>query len=605
MKTTYKMKLPAILVLGLFLFASCEDYLDKSPELSITEDDVFSKFPTFQGYVENIYQNVPQIDMGSGSAGEMNYNYGDEELVSSSMCLDSHFDTGNSWRWTTTAWSPYAGDISLQIGNGESGKDQGKKGWWHNGWLGIRLCNVALSHLDDLQIADSQQLLTEQRNLLEGQARFFRGFFHFHILRSFGGIAYVDTVFAPSDKIRLPRLSYYETAMKVAEDLEKAAGLLPVNWDQLASGEATIGSNEGRITKQAAYGYLGKNLLYAASPLMNGVSTGDYNYNTELCKDAADAFLKVINLSNENPAILGLQTWADYSKNFYTLDGTNMTVLGKEVVYTAPIYWNSKRWRYGEHSMTFLTGYLYASPTENYVENFGMANGLSIKELDSGYDPMNPWVNRDPRFEYNILHDGEKLIAKEGQTDSWAQLYVGGRHRTSSNSRTGYGHTKFKDITCNKFDNGWAKYSFEVPLLRLADIYLMYAEAVNEAYGPTGSAPGGITAVEAVNIVRNRATLPDVDARYYASKEKFREFLREERAVELAFENHRWYDLRRWHVAHLLQYREKYTLDFDKNHTYFNKTLYLTRVFEEKHYWLPFPTDQVTLYPEFEQNPGW
>jgi len=607
MKTTYKMlKLPVVFVLGLLLFASCEDYLDKSPELSITEADVFTKFSTFQGYVENIYQNVPQIDMGTAGGGDFNWNYGDDVIMTGSNSLCTHFDAGNNRQWTSVGWSPYAGNISQQIGNAESKKDQGYKGWWHNGWLGIRLCNVALSHLEDLQVAASDQLLTEQRDLLEGQSRFFRGFFHFHILRSFGGIAYIDTVFAPSDKIRLPRLSYYETAMKVAEDLEKAAELLPVNWDLLESGQTTIGSNEGRITKQAAYGYLGKNLLYAASPLMNGVSTGDYSYNTELCKDAADAFLKVIKIANENPAIVGLETWADYYKNFYTLKATTTTVLGKEIVYTAPLYWSNKRWRYGEFTMTYLGGWgVYASPTENYVENFGMANGLSIREADSGYDPMNRWVNRDPRFEYNILHDGERLGVKEN-VDSWAQLYNGGRHRNTSNSLTGYGHSKFKDITCNSYDNGWAQYSYEVPLLRLADIYLMYAEAVNEAYGgPTGSAPGGITALQAVNIVRNRATLPNVDARYSASKETFREFLREERAVELAFENHRWYDLRRWHVAHLLKYREKYSLDFDKEHTQFNKTLYLTRVFDEKHYWLPFPTDQVTLYPEFTQNPGW
>jgi hypothetical protein len=254
--------------------------------------------------------------------------------------------------------------------------------------------------------------------------------------------------------------------------------------------------------------------------------------------------------------------------------------------------------------MTYLGGWgIFAAPTENYVENFGMSDGLTIKDSPL-YDPVKRWDNRDPRFEFNILHDAERLVVADCP-DSWAQLYLGGRHRGANNSITGYGHTKFKDITCNGYDNKWGNYTFEVPFLRLADIYLMYAEAVNEAYGPAGSAPGGMTAVEAVNVIRNRATLPDVDPRYYASKEEFREFLRQERAVELAFENHRWYDLRRWYVAHLLEYREKYILNFDKDHTYFDRALYLTRVFEEKHYWLPFPTNQVALYPEFTQNPGW
>jgi hypothetical protein len=133
----------------------------------------------------------------------------------------------------------------------------------------------------------------------------------------------------------------------------------------------------------------------------------------------------------------------------------------------------------------------------------------------------------------------------------------------------------------------------------------MYAEAVNEAYGPSGSAPGGPAALEAVNMIRQRAGVPPVDARFLVSKESFREIIRQERAVELAFEGHRWYDLRRWYVSHLPQYREKYELQFDKDHTYFKKVLFHTTVFEMKHYWLPFTNDQVTLYPEFKQNPGW
>jgi hypothetical protein len=141
--------------------------------------------------------------------------------------------------------------------------------------------------------------------------------------------------------------------------------------------------------------------------------------------------------------------------------------------------------------------------------------------------------------------------------------------------------------------------------LRLAEVYLNYAEAVNEAFGPTGSIPGGITAAAAVNFVRARAGVPNVDQRYLNSKEEFREIVRQERAVELAFEGHRWNDIRRWHVAHLPRYKEKYYLEFDKGHTYFKKYLYATSIFEEKHYWLPFEVNQVTLYPGFQQNPGW
>ena len=143
--------------------------------------------------------------------------------------------------------------------------------------------------------------------------------------------------------------------------------------------------------------------------------------------------------------------------------------------------------------------------------------------------------------------------------------------------------------------------------MRLPDIYLMYAEAVNEVYGPTtvpANIPGGLTAAQAVNFIRARAGVPDVDAQYL-NKDDFREVIINERDVELAFEGHRWFDLRRWHRSHLLENREVYGLEFDAAHTYFNKVLYRTNVFEDKHWWLPFQVDQVSLYPEFTQNAGW
>jgi hypothetical protein len=164
-------------------------------------------------------------------------------------------------------------------------------------------------------------------------------------------------------------------------------------------------------------------------------------------------------------------------------------------------------------------------------------------------------------------------------------------------------------------------------LVRLAGVLLEYAEAMNEAFGPNGgkSATYPLTAVEAVNMVRARVMcppytnsypelydvqkggtpLPPVDAKYTASKELFREIIRKERAVELAFEGKRFDDARRWGVASSLKYREKYELQFDKDHTYFKRLLYSTSVFEPKHWWLPFPTKQVALYPAFKQNPGW
>lgn len=582
------------MVIGLSITTSCEDYLDQSPEATITEDDVFSKFVTFQGYVEDIYQCV--VDETLGTDAHTNWNFSDDVIEDRGDALSSMFDQGNYMSgWQHWKSSQFWGDLGYPNNNSTSSK--GKKGYWQSGWYGIRKANTALRNLNKLT-AGTQ----EERDLIAGQAYFFRAYFHFEIMRSWGGVAYVDTVFSPTDQIRLPRLSYRECALRAAEDFRKAAELLPASWDETEAGQATLGQNAGRITKGAALAYLGKNLLYAASPLMNGVSTGNYTYDEALCAEAADAFKQVFDLVAQG--YHGLESWANYSDNFYTLN--RQMPLGKEIIFNNPVYMY-KRWNYGEHTLQAMGGWgMYASPTANYVENFGMANGLPIGEADSGYDPQNPWDNRDPRFYYNIVKGGDTLVYNFNNADKFAEFHVGGRHRNPNNSMSGYGHKKFKPTIANRFDNGWAGSGFyyECPQMRLADVYLMYAEAVNEAFGPDGSVAGGPSAVEAVNIIRNRATVPDVDPRFL-SKDVFREIVRQERAVELAFESHRWFDLRRWYVSHLPQYREKYVLEYDRDQTYFQKKLYNTIVFEEKHYWLPFAVGQVTLYPEFEQNPGW
>lgn len=588
----------------LLALPACEEYLDQAPEAIIGEGDVFANIITFQGFVDDIYQGVTDVTIGQQS--DMNFNFGDDVICSDAQSLSQAFDRGDNWAWMTNpANSPYLGNEDFE-NNNDTHDD---RGFWDSGWGSIRRANLALSKLDQLQNATG-----EEREIIEGQLLFFRGYFHYEILKSWGGLPYVTKVFAPSDDMRLKRLDYQQTADSVARDLARAAELLPVDWEQTEMGQRTTGQNMGRLTKGAAYGYLGKNYLYAASPLMNGgSSTADYN--VELCQKAAEAFAEVIKLADQG--LYALVPWENYSDNFYRMD--QLPPYTSEYIFNNPIFGDgsgrtqAKMWERGEFMLQQLQGAgNVASPTENYVEYFGMENGLPIDDPASGYDPNNPWEGRDPRFYYNVVLDGERIVKNDrAGADTYAQFYVGGRHRNPSiNVSTGYAHKKYRDITCNRFDRGWGNWRghnwfWECPNMRLADVYLMYAEAVNEAAGPNGSINGGPTALQAINMVRQRAGVPDVAPAYAADKATFRETIRRERAVELAFEAHRYDDLRRWNVAHLPQYKEKYALEFDKEHTFFRKTLFVTRVFDERHYWLPFPQAQVNLYPELQQNPGW
>jgi hypothetical protein len=241
-----------------------------------------------------------------------------------------------------------------------------------------------------------------------------------------------------------------------------------------------------------------------------------------------------------------------------------------------------------------------------------MANGLPVDAAGSGYDIADPWTNRDPRFYKCITYDGVQMIQGSGNAAyRFANLYNGGNLRLENTaSRSGYLVRKFITNRCNNTDNEWNNINIVIPYLRLADVYLMYAEAVLHGYGtPQSNHPGYLTAEAAVNIVRARAGVPAVDARYAGSKDAFMEELMRERAVELAFEGLRWHDLRRWLVAGEKKFKEKTVIDFDRGSNgkpiNLRERVVVTRVFEKKHNWLPLPTNQVNLYPTFGQNPGW
>jgi starch-binding outer membrane protein, SusD/RagB family len=431
-----------------------------------------------------------------------------------------------------------------------------------------------------------------------------------------GGLPYIDKVLPSNEPLQLPRLNYRETALRAAKDFEDAAALLPANWDNTVIGQATKGNNNHRITKSVALAFKGKDLLYAASPMMNQEATGSPAYDQELCKQAADAFTRTLKLSDDGAAFYKLLPFANYSDNWYTIsNGSNKIPGFPEAMLAPPSYVNWKsRWSLVNMFIPPQLGgeAAVSSPAANYVNYFGMANGLPIDDPTSGYTTADPWTNRDPRFYKCITYDGVQMIKGSGNANyRFANLYNGGNLRRDQDaSRTGYLVRKFVTGGCNNTDNEWNNINIIIPYLRLADVYLMYAEAVLHGYGTPQSAHAGyITAEAAVNMVRARAGVPNVAAKFTGSKDAFMGELIRERAVELAFEGLRWHDLRRWNIAGEKKYKEKTVIDFDRgaNGKPINliERVVVTRVFDKKHNWLPLPVSQVNLYPAFGQNPGW
>jgi hypothetical protein len=352
--------------------------------------------------------------------------------------------------------------------------------------------------------------------------------------------------------------------------------------------------------------------------MMNQEATGSNTYDQELCKQAADAFTRLLKTSSEpggtSASRFKLLTWDNWSENVFTISNNGKHPGGSEVLFGPPTYdAGASRWSLVNMFIPPPLGGEagISSPAANYVNYFGMSDGLPL-DVSPLYNPADPWSNRDPRFYKSIVYDGVRMIRGTGNADyRFANLYNGGNLRLENTaSRSGYLLRKFTTDGCNSTDNEWNNINIIIPYLRLADVYLMYAEAVLQGYGtPQSSHDGYITALEAVNKIRTRAGVPGVAAQYTGSKDAFMGELMRERAVELAFEGLRWHDLRRWNVAGDKKYREKTVIDFDRGPggkpVNLRERVVVTRVYEAKHKWLPLPNSQTNLYPAFGQNPGW
>ncbi|PWG81324.1 RagB/SusD family nutrient uptake outer membrane protein [Pararcticibacter amylolyticus] len=632
MRTKYiKTIISCFVVWAAVCFSSCEKYLDKDDQTNISEKEAFKNFTNFQGFTEELYNCIVNF---SNNYWTNSWNWGEDEITSTAG--NFHFihkiDDGNFWGWQSefdgwgSGWMNQSDFTTSTTPDNRFNKDL-----WNAAWYGIRKANIGLANMD--LMTDATQ---EEKNLVKGQLLFFRGWFHHRLMEYFGGLPYIDYVLPSTGDIRLPRLKYSECADKAAADFRAAADLLPVNWDETVPGKRTLGKNQLRINKIMALAYLGKNYLWAGSPLMNFESTGSKTYNTEYCKKAAAAFGELLGLTESGVTPYSLVTFANYYKNFYTT-GEGWALPGStEAIFRGPYYSaNNSNWGTSKQYTPLVVseGDLKFTPTANYVDYYGMKNGLPIPDItqpdtESGYDPHFPWKNRDPRFYSDIVFDGVKFVQGaipnvDEQPNRYANLYTNGSYRNvGTGSRTGYVLIKFVPKTANKYDNAYSwgnNLHIYVPYMRLADVYLMYAEAALMGYGSSsGKDPNySKTAEDAVNIIRQRAGVEKVNSKFLGAPDNFLPELRRERAVELSFEGHRFNDLRRWLLLTKQPYTLKKSVEFDRTGT-FNQTdaslnsvanlrevTILERKFSDKHYWLPLKNVDVNMYVEFSQNPGW
>ncbi len=629
-------------------FTSCTDYLDKTADSTVGEEEAFKNFNNFQGYVEEMYNCIPDKIKNYWTT---TWNWGEDEIMDpqDSWHMINQMDLGNFWAWQDGKMGQPG--QWLDKGNADpTSTDKFRHALWPHAWYCIRKCNLGLDNMEKMTEATE-----EEKNFIMGQLYFFRAWWHFELMEYLGGLPYVRHAYTPTELLRAPRLSFQECADSCAEDLRKAADLLPVNWDETTIGAKTKGKNDIRVTKIAALGYLGKVYLWAGSPLMeNGAQVGGaktYDYNKDYCKKAAEAFGELLSLveSGQTPYELAEFKYKDiynhtraddaktcFSDIFYTT-GQNWLMPGTtEAIFRGPspdyngTNWGSSK-TFGPGQDNIVESGVTRSPTANYINYaYGMANGLPITDPNSGFDPTHPFKNRDPRFYHDIVFDGFKYVNSsmpaKMEKYRYCELFTGGNMRdVQQGSRTGYFYQKLCPHTANKYDGAYnwsGSLHIYLPYMRLGDIYTMYAEACAAFGGAKAKSTNFYkTAEDAINTLRDRVGEGHVAASYAANNHKFMDEVRRERAAELAFEGFRFNDLQRW----LLLTESPYTVKTSQEFTRVTPSSYLdgkndpanievkdwreetilTRKYDIKHYWFPLKVKDISIYHEFGQNYGW
>ena len=655
----------SLLLMAAGAFTSCTDWLDKDPEAIVAEDEAFKNYRNFQGYIEEIYNLIPDKE-------KINYctawNFGDDAVHNTEgyAHMDHQVDLGNYRNWYTNTQCWLNGDRSSL---------------WRNSWYCIRKCNMGIANIKSLVGTD------EERDILLGQMYFFRAWWHFELMCYFGGLPYIDEAFEASSIPELPRLSFQECADRCAEDFQKAYDLLPFDWDETLPGMQTSGKNDLRINKFMALCYLGKCYLWAGSPLMKefektkdggvaqllGASSNGktYDYDVNYCRKAAEAFGKALEQVNRKVVKYQLAEFkytdiynhekdeaaeSCFSDIFYTVK-QNWKMPGESEAIMRGVYpgANSANWNCAKIFGPKVEGLvahdkIIHHPTANVIDQYGMANGQPIYLVRNGqyvlnpaaeWDPEHPYKNRDPRFYHDIVFDGfHYVLSTDALTSTqkkheYCTLYSGGAMRgVADGSSTGYFIQKLVPHQCNEGDRWYDwDYAFQtyLPYMRLAEIYLMYAEAqtaIATSVADLKTKPSycpSLSAIDAINVLRDRVNSSDwpmehVQPNLMDTREHFMDEVRRERAVELAFEGFRWCDLQRWLLLTEPPYTVKYSHEFERLETdawfqshdpadarigNFHKEPLIERRLESKHYWFPLPDKDTYLYKGFKQNPGW
>lgn len=600
-----------ILMLALGL-ASCDKFLDRQPDDALTEEKVFAKRATTEQYLYNVYSYIPR-----------EWDAGDKQgwLPASDECAFSI--SRDFTKMTNGSWSP--ADIPYQ-----------KTVGWKPFYRGIREATYFMGKVDLCP-----ELRPEEIEQYKAEARFLRAFYYYELMRMHGPVVLIgEEVLDPSDEtFSMPRSTWAECVRYVCKELEDVSKILPAQQDELWYGKPTAGA---ALAIKSIVALLDASQLFNPNPAIgpalygsvknqDGTSLFSSTYDVVKWETAAKAAKAVIDCNGGYELYQVRDADGDIDP-IASLQGVHTVRWNTELIFARTI--NSTWWF--QHTVPKgQNTYGVFAATQQQVDAFAMSNGrypliqsdnTPISDPASGYqeegfrnftNPMNlqnptvrtyqMYCDREPRFYTNITWNGMGYPYKSARKK--VEFYFGsasGPFNSFDYAATGY---LIRKICKNDMDPENSKWDGQLTwsIVRLAEIYLNYVEALNE-YDP-----GNSDILEYLNRVRTRAGVPNIETSYpeaVGNQALMRELIRRERRVELCFEARRFFDTRRWQIAEKtdggsIYGMNIYATDDTEGGDYWKRSVVQKRVFEKKHYLYPIAQTEIEKNKVLVQNFGW
>ncbi|NDV83109.1 RagB/SusD family nutrient uptake outer membrane protein [Bacteroides sp. 51] len=634
MKKIYTIILTMLWSLG-GLFSSCTDYLDVVPDNIATLDNSFTNRNEAEKYLFTCYSYLPDNNTGWGNTGLMG---ADEVWV---------FYPGNSHTpWQIARGNQNANDPYMNCWDGSNG---GK-----SYYKAIRDCNIFLEYVEDR--TKVQDLSISMRLRWISEVKFLKAYYHFQLFRMYGPIVIADKnlpVYSSPDEVRLKRSPVDEAVQYISDLLDEAITELPQDITNRVE-------ELGRVTKPAALMLKAKLWLTAASPLFNGNpdyadfvdKDGEHLFNSvydvtkwekaaSICKAAIESceenFMKLYTFTSYLPLSDDIKLQMSIRNSFsekwnseliWGLSGRRVNELQVDCMARVDPQYLLNMWAARDlmNPTLHITDQYYTENgvpmNEDKIWNYSGRYDISVPnhenrfKLVEGYATANIHFGREPRFYANLAFDGSLWFMENNRSDdnAWTVKARVGQPQaklgTYNYTVTGYWTKKLVNWKYVLSDNSSTYEEYPWPEFRLSDLYLMYAEALNE----TGKQDEAIVWLDKV---RERAGLKGVKESWtqfstkpnkFASADGLREIIHQERTIELMFEGQRFWDIRRWKEADKVMNKKVYGWDIDQEipEAYYRpKMLFSQEFVAPRDYLFPIKKYTLLLNTNLVQNPGW